>query len=239
MDKSERLIHLFNQLDEYLRIKHFNNNPSYTSYSRKIYYIKKHHLEPVFENKRDFDVIKKAGEIRNIVVHNNDLVDPNETFLNQFEALVERITRPKRVDQVMTPYQRLKKAQITDRLNDAIQLIKKHGFASIPVLKDGHVLGFFTEKTVFDYLTISDRIVDKDMTLETLKDVINFDQKPRAYFKFISRDMTVDEAYQIFIEDFRKKHELMLLLVTEHGDASESLLGIVALRDLKNVIYEQ
>jgi hypothetical protein len=49
--------------------------------------------------------------------------------------------------------------------------------------------------------------------------------------------MTVDEAYQCFMEDFKDKHELMLLLVTEHGKETESLLGIVALRDLKNVLY--
>jgi CBS domain-containing protein len=237
MDASEKLIHLYNQLDEYLRIKHFNNNVSYTSYSRKIYYIKKHRLEPIFENNKEFDMIKKAGEIRNIIVHNNDLVVPSEEFLNQFESLVERITMPQKVEEVMTRFNKLKTADLSERLGNVVNVLKEYGFASVPILENNEVIGFFTEKTLFDYLTLSDRLVDKDMRIKDLIEVINFDQKPRAYFKFIPRDMTVDEAYQFFMEDFKDKHELMLLLVTEHGKETESLLGIVALRDLKNVLY--
>lgn len=237
MDVTEKLMQLYNELDTYLRVKHFNNNASYTSYSRKIYYIKKHHLEPVFENDEDFDLLKKAGEIRNIVVHNNNLVTPSASFMTQFEVLVDRITKPKRVDQIMTKYSILKKADINDRLSDVIEIIKTHKFASIPILDQGKVIGFFTEKTLFDFVSESDRIVDKDMRIKDLIDVINYDKKPRAYYAFIARDLTVDEAYQFFLDDFKHKHELILLLVTEHGKEAEKLLGIVALRDLKNVLY--
>lgn len=237
MTQSEKLIHLYNKLDEYLRIKHFNNNSSYTSYSRKIYYIKQHRLEPIFDNQKDFELIRKAGEIRNIIVHNNDLVVPNEQFIDQFEDLVERITKPKEVQEVMTWFKQLKTLNVDARLSDCIHVLNKYHFASVPILDKNHVVGFFTEKTLFDYLTVSERLIDKTMRIHDLIDVINLDQKPRAYFKFIPRDMTVDKAYQYFIEDFKGKHELILLLVTEHGQSDESLLGIVALRDLKNVLY--
>lgn len=237
MDQSEKLIHLYNQLDEYLRIKHFNNNASYTSYSRKIYYIKKHRLEPIFDNKKDFDLIKKAGEIRNIIVHNNDLVVPSDVFIDDFEKLVDRITKPQQVQDVMTPFGQLKTVGLDGRLSECIHLLKQYQFASVPILEKNQVVGFFTEKTLFDYLAVSDRIVDKNMKVKDMMDVLNLDQKPRAYFKFIPRDMTVDKAYQFFIEDFKDKHELILLLVTEHGSTDQALLGIVALRDLKKVLY--
>jgi len=238
MNKEERFVDLFNQLDAYLRIKHFNNNPSYTSYSRKLFYIKKRRLEPVFENDHDFDLLKKAGDIRNIIVHNNHLIIPSDEFLSQFQKLVERITAPLRVDQIMTHFKRLKTLTLEDTLRAAIELMNASGYASIPVLKSQELIGFFTQKTVFDYLTISERIVDLDMRLDRLFDVIDLDGKPREYFKFIPRTMTIDQAYQIYTEDFRDKHQLILLLVTEHGKREESLLGIVALRDLKNALYD-
>jgi hypothetical protein len=65
-------------------------------------------------------------------------------------------------------------------------------------------------------------------------EVIDLDQKPRAYFDFIGRDMSIDDAYQIYTDDFKMNHELIVLLVTEHGIDSEKLLGIVTLRDIKN-----
>ena len=207
------------------------------SFSRKIYYLKKRRSEPLFENDHYFDMLKKASDIRNIIVHNNDLVIPNEQFVREFEILVERITKPKTVKDVMTPFSKLKTLNLNHRLNDGIRLFKQYGFASIPIMDGGHLVGFLTEKTVFDYLSVYDQKVDKQMHLSRLIDVMNFDQEPRAYFKFVSQDLTVDDGYQIFIEDFKHKHELILLLVTKNGKKDERLLGIVALRDLKNELY--
>ncbi len=237
MNKEDRFIELYNQLDEYLRVKHFNNNQSYTSFSRKIFYIKNHKLEPVMQNEKNFDTLKKAGEIRNIIAHNNDIIVPSDFFMNQFEELVERITKPKRVEQIMTKYRDLHTKTYNDRLRDVMEIIKEKGYNTIPILRDNKFVGMFTERTIFDYLTVSDRIIDKEMKIEELHDVINLDNKPRAYYKFIPRHMSVDEAYDIFIQDFKQKHHLLLLLVTENGLQSEKLLGIVALRDLKNELY--
>lgn len=237
MNKEDQFIELYNQLDEYFRVKYFNNNPSYTSYSRKIYFIRNHKLEPVLMNEKNFDVFKKAGEIRNIISHNNDVIIPSDSFLETFKSLVKRVISPKRVDQIMTKYGDLITKDVNDRLQDAIEVLEQKGYNSIPILDHEKFIGMFTEKTLFDYLTISNRIIDKQMKISDLQDAINLDSKPRAYYQYISRKMNVEEAYQLFIEDFKNKHQLMLLLVTENGLKGENLLGIVALRDLKNVLY--
>jgi CBS domain-containing protein len=234
MTKEMKFIDLFNQLDQYFRLKYFNHNPKYMSYTSKIYYIRKHKLEPILSNDQNFDCLKKAGEIRNIIAHNNDVIVPSDNFFNQFQSLVERIIAPLRADQIMTPFSRLKTATLDTRLDQMIHLLKSTGFGSIPIMKNHELVGLFTEKTVFDYLTISDRIIDKDMRLKDMIEVIDLDQKPRAYFDFIGRDMSIDDAYQIYTDDFKKNHELIVLLVTEHGIDTEKLLGIVTLRDIKN-----
>ncbi|MDA3931794.1 MAG: CBS domain-containing protein [Tenericutes bacterium] len=234
MNKETYFLELYNKLDTYLRVKHFNNNPSYMSYVRKLFYIKKHKLEPIINREHQFDVLKTAGEIRNIIAHNNDIIIPNESFLKTFENLVNRIVEPKKVTQVMTVFSDLQTKEYSDRLSEVIALMKDSGFASIPILNNKKFVGMFTERTVFDYLTISERIIDKDMLIKEFHEVIDLDEEPRKYFNFVDRKMTVDEAYDIFTSDFKDKHNLILLLVTENGSPKESLLGIVALRDLKN-----
>lgn len=237
MNKEDKFIEIYNQLDTYLRIKYFNDNPSYTSYSKKIFYIKNHKLEPIIQNEHYFDILKKAGEIRNIVAHNNNIIVPSDEFLNEFSNLVDRICKAKRVDQIMTPYSHLQTKDYQDRLKDVIELIANKGYNAIPIINNHQFVGMFTEKTIFDYLSISERIIDKEMFIKEMHEVIDLDGKPRAYFKFIPRNLSVDQAYDIFTQDFKGKHQLLLLLVTENGIKTEKLLGIVALRDLKNELY--
>jgi len=237
MNKETYFLELFNKLDTYLRIKHFNNNPSYMSYVRKLFYIKKHKLEPIIGRDHHFDILRTAGEIRNILAHNNDIIIPSDDFLNEFKELVTRITEPNILSQIMTRYSDLHTKTYDDRLSDVLGLMKSSGFASIPILEDNQFVGMFTERTVFDYLTISDRIIDKDMKVKEMHEVIDLDNEPKQYFKFVPKDMGVDTAYDIFINDFKEERHLILLLITENGRHHEKLLGIVALRDLKNELY--
>ncbi|MCF7924183.1 MAG: CBS domain-containing protein [Candidatus Izimaplasma sp.] len=239
MNKEEYFLDLFNKLDEYLRIKHFNNHSAYTSYVKKIFYIKNHRMNPIIENNHNFDLLKKAGEIRNIIAHNNDIIIPSDSFLEEFETLVNEIMKPKKVFQIMTNYSDLQTRDINDTLEDAISLIKEKGYSSIPILDQGKVFGMFTEKSIFDYLSMENNYeINKTMSLSAIKDAIDLDNNPRHYFKYIPRDMTVYEAYEIFSDDFKAKRELVLLLVSETGKSTEKILGIVALRDLKNLLYK-
>ncbi len=239
MNKEEYFLKLYNELDEYLRLHHFNNHSSYTSYVKKIFYIKNHKLNPIIENNYNFDLLKKAGEIRNIIAHNNDVIVPSDGFIEAFEKLVKEITKPKMVYQIMTKASDLQTKSIDDSIADAIKLIKKRGYSSIPILKKDKIIGMFTEKSIFDYLTISGNShIDTSMSLETIISAIDLDNKPRQYFKFIPKDLNVYDAYEIFSEDFKGKRELVLLLVTNSGNFSEKILGIVALRDLKSELYK-
>ncbi|QWB99857.1 CBS domain-containing protein [Mycoplasmatota bacterium] len=237
MRSEQYFLELFNKLDTYLRVKHFNNNPSYMSYVKKLFYIKKHKLEPMIARDHQFEILRTAGEVRNILAHNNDIIVPSEDFLQDFENLVLRITEPKKVYEIMTKYSDLRTKDYHDRLSEVITLMKDHGYASIPILNNHQFVGMFTERTIFDYLTISDRIIDKEMLIKDLHEVIDLDNDPKSYFKFISKDMSVDEAYDIYTEDFKDKNHLILLLVTQNGKRQEKLLGIVALRDIKNELY--
>ncbi|MFW5888779.1 MAG: CBS domain-containing protein [Bacillota bacterium] len=239
MNKEEYFLKLYNDLDKYLRVKHFNNHPSYTSYVKKIFYIKNHKLNPIIQNNYNFDLLKKAGDIRNIIAHNSDVIVPSDSFIEQFETLVNEITRPKLVYQIMTNYSDLHTINLNGQITEAIQIIKDKGYSTIPIIKQNKIIGLFTEKSLFDFLTIEGNDnINKSMTLEDIKEAIDLDNKPRQYYQYIPKDLTVYEAYEIFSEDFKGKRELILLLVTHSGKETEKILGIVALRDLKNELLK-
>ncbi|HOO44266.1 MAG TPA: CBS domain-containing protein, partial [Bacillota bacterium] len=89
----------------------------------------------------------------------------------------------------------------------------------------------------FDYLTIyKNKTVDKTMTIADIMEVLDLDSDPRQYFVFIDRKLTVEDAYDHFDKNLKQRRELLLLLVTEHGERNEKLLGIVTLRDIENAL---
>jgi hypothetical protein len=51
-------------------------------------------------------------------------------------------------------------------------------------------------------------------------------------------NQTIYEAYELFNKDLKSRREMLLLLVTENGKIGETLLGIVALRDLENHLID-
>ena len=139
----------------------------------------------------------------------------------------------------MTKFSDLKTAKPSDSVGYVIDLLKEHGYNTIPIIENGKLLGAFTEKTVFDFLTIfKNKTISKDMLISDIMEAIDLNSIPRRYFEFIKRDADIYEAYELYLKDAKQKRELLLLFVTENGSWKEKLLGIVSLRDLKNALID-
>ena len=237
MTKEKQFLELFNKLEKYLRIEYNQNKFSYTGFMSSIYSIKKTNRNSVIANKNNFDILKQASQIRNIISHNNDVIVPSETFLSQFTSIVDKICNPLKVGHIMIPFSKLKTVKLSNKVSDAINLIKEYGYNSIPVLEDNELQGIFTEKSLFDFLSINKNIsISKDMNIEDILEAIDLNSDPRKYFAFVSRNLSVEEAYEHFDKDLKHRREMLLLLVTEGGQSGEKLLGIVALRDIENAL---
>ncbi len=237
MSQEKVFLELFNTLEKFLRVEYNQNTYSYTGFMSTIYRIKKSNKNPVISNKYNFDIIQQASQIRNIIAHNNDIVLPTDNFMNKFSDIVEKICNPLRVENIMIPFTKLKTVTRKNTIEDAIGLLKEHGYNTIPVIENNNLLGFFTEKSIFDYLTIyKNKTVDKTMTIADIMEVLDLDSDPRQYFVFIDRKLTVEDAYDHFDKNLKQRRELLLLLVTEHGERNEKLLGIVTLRDIENAL---
>ncbi|HOO44218.1 MAG TPA: CBS domain-containing protein, partial [Bacillota bacterium] len=152
MSQEKVFLELFNTLEKFLRVEYNQNTYSYTGFMSTIYRIKKSNKNPVISNKYNFDIIQQASQIRNIIAHNNDIVLPTDNFMNKFSDIVEKICNPLRVENIMIPFTKLKTVTRKNTIEDAIGLLKEHGYNTIPVIENNNLLGFFTEKSIFDYL---------------------------------------------------------------------------------------
>ncbi len=235
MSKELEFLSLFNDLEKYLRITYHSSDYSYTGFVTRLYQIKKSKENMIINNSHNFDVIKQAAQMRNIIAHNNDVLIPSDKFLDEFKTIVKKITKPLTVRQIMTDYRDLLTMSLEDTIGDTIDSLKKAGYSTIPIIDKDELVGIFTEKSIFDYLSLRrNKSVDKGMKINDIIEAIDLNNHPRKYYDFVSVHTNIYEAYNIFIKDISQRREMLLLLVTENGKQGEHLLGIVALRDIEN-----
>ncbi len=238
MSKEKLFLELFNRLEKHLRIEYTNEQYSYSGFMSTIYKIKKSNKNSTISNKYNFDIIKQASQIRNIIAHNNDILVPSDRFLSQFEEIVESICNPLKVENIMISFQKLKTVNLDNTIGDAVELLKTHGYNTIPVIQNGELMGVFTEKSLFDYFSMhKSSDLNKNMKISDIIESIDLNSDPRKYFEFVGRHLSVEAAYEHFSKDLKSRRELLLLLVTENGNRNEKLLGIVALRDIENALF--
>jgi len=237
MTREKEFMELFNSLEQFLRVEYNQDNYGYSGFMATIYRIRKGNKNPLISNRYNFDIIQQASQVRNIIAHNNDVVLPSDSFMKKFADLVEKITNPLRVENIMIPFSRLKTVSLDSSVAEAVDLLKQFGYNTIPIVDKGELLGFFTEKSPYDYLSIhKNETIGKGMLIRDILDAVDLNSDPRRYFAFVNRKLKVEDAYLHFDKDAKTRREMLLLLVTENGDPKEKLLGIVALRDIENAL---
>ena len=239
MKAEDKFLNQFKKLEKHLRIEYSRNNYSYSGFMSNLYRIKKTKKNPIISNKYNFDILQQASQIRNIIAHNRNVLIPSEKFINDFERVVSKICDPMKIENVMIQYSKLRTISLDTTIEEAIQLLKKHGYNTLPVTQENNLIGIFTEKSLFDFLSVNkNRTINKMMKIKDIITAIDLNSEPRKYFDFISRNSSLKEAYDLYNSDLKHGRELLLLLVTENGVSGEILLGIVALRDIENALID-
>jgi len=231
MENSDKFLDYYNKIDSFL--KKSGNFDSYSSFSQKI---KSSNNKAV---KRYKDELLTFGELRNAIVHNpkienKTIAEPHENTVLRITELHLEITNPKKV---------IPEFQFTvlgtkkeDYINDILIEMKKQSFSQFPVFDDeNYVYELINNNTISRWLSskleengtiIIDNVRVKDLILE-----IEFEQN----FKFISRDTSIYEAYDMFIEQINKKNRnLDVLFITNSGKRTESILGLITIEDIAN-----
>lgn len=227
----------FRDLEKYLRVEYERGDYKESSFMATLFRIRGRKENPIIANPAYFDVLQQAAQLRNIIVHNDDIAEPTAEFLAKFTSVVKMITRPERIDKVMIPISAIKKCSVDESVGQVMDLMDKSGFSKIPVIENNRLIGVFTEKAFYYYLAIEpEKAISRKTLIGELINAIDLDGDPAPYFDFIKRNADVFMGLRRFRRDFQEKNKLEMLFVTETGAKHETVLGIITLKDLEHFI---
>lgn len=205
---------------------------------------KKNHNRPNDKNFIDNDILLSRNKefwynykyYRNILAHECDKnhFTITEEGLNVFKNAVNKILNP------LTAYQICIKDvfQVTENENISIVIekMKKENFSNIPVIDNKkNVIGIFNSYTLFTFFlhNLHEIIIEpQNMTIKDFKQYYSLDINEDIKFEFISKSTSIEEMLDLIDRYKHKNQKIEAFLVTENGESSQKLLGIITSFDL-------
>jgi predicted transcriptional regulator len=233
MTNSEIFLDVYNQIDNYL--KKWDNYESYVNFAHKVKNTK-NKVALKFK-----DELLSFGELRNAIVHNpkvgnKTIAEPHEETVTRISELYDKISNPKKV----IPEFKFKVlgAKKDDFINKILVEMKKQSFSQFPVFDHKeNVCELINNNTISRWLSsqLEDNgtIIIDNVKVADLLSEIEFKEN----YKFVSRNTSIYEAYDLFINQINKKQRnLDVLFITHSGKIDEKLLGLITIEDIANLV---
>lgn len=192
--------------------------------------------------KRYKDELISLGELRNAIVHNPKIgnkviAEPHEETVFRLKELHEKITNPKKV---IPEFQfEILGAKEDDYLNYILIEMRKKSFSQFPVFNnENDVIELINTNTISRWLStqLEDRgtIMVEKIKVKDLIQEIEF----RNNYKFISRDASIYDAYDLFVNHVNsEKRNLDVLFITASGRNTEKILGLITIEDIATQVH--
>ena len=195
------------------------------------------------ELKQNIKKWKLYKNLRNLLTHEDKLMNEvyvsiRETLYQDFLKDVEKIMNPPLVTRIFVPTNRIFKAYSITPLNDVINEMLKKNYTCVPILdNDEHVVGVFSSHSLMLYFQKHPTEIIEEPCSLLIKDFIKFCQLTNHQdieYKFISKYETIKNVELMFKKSFKQNKRIETMFVTEKGDKSEKILGMLTHWDLNN-----
>ena len=233
MTNSETFLDTYNKIDSFL--KKTDKYDSYVNFAQKV----KNSKNPVVL--RFKDELISLGELRNAIVHNpkignQAIAEPHENTVLRILELYEKITNPIKV---IPEFQfKVFGAKENEFINNILIEMKKKSFSQFPVYDENEFVSeLISNNTISRWLSCrledNGTIIIENIKVADLISEIEFKEN----YKFISRNTSIYDAYNLFINQIkRKKRNLDVLFITQNGKKDEKLLGLITIEDIANLV---
>lgn len=224
-DQVERFQAAFHAVEQQLRA--LLDRPPATPMSDLI-----HQYAAQYRSWPHLQTLRTASELRNLLAHRRTTpygypAIPAPALVAAVETIRDQMLNPRRV--VPTFQCAVTKVQEETPLSAVLQLIHQADFSQFPVYRGDSFQGLLTENGIARWLAYyavhADTLIE--LADESVAKVLQSEEQ-RTNFGFIGREATVEEAASCFAEN----SFLEALLITQHGRADQSLLGIITRWDM-------
>lgn len=232
MTNSEEFLQAYNMIDKYLgHSKELESTSSFT------YKVKNSKNKTIRKFK---DELISFGELRNAIVHNpkidgQAIAEPHSHIVQRIKSIYHRITSPMRV--FPTFQFEVIGAHENEHINQILLKMKESSFSQFPVFDDtGKVIELINNNTISRWLSTNleenGTLIIEDVRVIDLLSEIEFKQN----YKFISKDATIDEAYELFLNQITSKRRYLdALFISQNGKPDGKLLGLITIEDIASL----
>ncbi len=223
--RAESFLQLYRILEESLETK-YARTPRTTS-SVVMEYAKDEDSLPFREK------LNLCREIRNILTHNAlddgaSVVEPSEGVVKTLEEIVDHVRRPLKALAFATSADAVMRAHMGYCALRLMREMAQKGFSHIPVYDEGRFKGVFSVSTVFSYASAyPGRAVDENTRVKEFKSFLPIDKHMTERFLFMDQETTYTDVKRAFEADVKKKKRVAVLFITEGGEPTGELLGLI------------
>lgn len=230
MDEEERtslFLSRFKSFEAYL--ERLMNKDKYTSYSQCLNVLYKHRSIKGLDGDA-YDFLRSVGELRNIISHHNDICSPSIDFLYKFIRLSDSFMYPIKSIDIATPYNKMLKASLDDKVSEVIRKMKEKSFTHVPVIEDNRLAGVFSISSFFELATKGCFTYSLDTKIKDL--VIELDSHSSEKFVFVDEKTPGEYLKQMFVKTVEHEKRTAVIFVTSDGNKNSKLLGMITQTDL-------
>ena len=179
------------------------------------------------------DDLTELSELRNAIVHDRGggyvVAEPHEETVERLEHIVELITDPPRIDEVMS--RPVVKCSPDELVAEAAKRMVDGGFSRLPVYAGEMFRGLLTANAIARWVAARLAGPGRSLDEEPVEAVLEYGEAGRRY-EVVDRHRLVTDVVAMFAEAPREGRRLETVLVTPTGDAGEPAIGIVTIQDL-------
>ncbi len=232
MDKCDEFVKIYNEIHEYMKdIMNIDNHRSFTRLIRET-----KNSNYIIKNYEDY--LLKFSQLRNIIVHENEVVAiPNDFSFELIKNIRDKLLDPPRV------FPLFKKKVITynqeESIIRAIKIMNEKSFSKLPLVDDNnHFTGLLTNNSILKWM--GDLINNKgSLVIDDIpaKNLLQYSDKNNIY-SFIAKDTKLIEVVKEDEKIHKTGKRMIAFLITDDGTKEKEITGIITNRDMA-VIYRE
>ena len=185
------------------------------------------------------DELKDLSHLRNAIIHDKSfpeyaIAEPHISIVELIEKIANELVKPKK----LIPFfeKKVKTFQKDDKIIDVLREVKKKRYSQFPVYDQERFVGLVTNRGITGWIASN---MDNDRTAYLdgkLSDVLTYESNNEQKYVFMNKDQNVYDVREKYLQHTDiYSTRLEAVLITENGDPSEKLLGIVTPYDLMKI----
>ncbi len=191
-------------------------------------------VNPVI-GKYSFD-LKEYSELRNAIVHDRAggevIAEPNDHVVKHIEHIAHLLLKPPRVAPLFL--KDVLTLSVDDTISRAIRELSRRSYSQVPVKHKDETVCLLTSNMIIKWMGKILAKGELDIEHTSLKDVVRIAGYEHN-FEVVSVKKSLLDIPDLFYHWQQEDNKLEAVLITQNGEMTEPLIGIITNRDLPQV----